>query len=275
MIRVMSALSLLALMLSAILTPASTMAQTDTASVEDTVLSIVEGEGWNYALDSEEQPITSMVPMMIDGEPQLDFAPVVLEMYQQHQMIDAYAWSADLVPDYYEPISTSVEIRVLTFADEQNAIDFQDAFYNQLVELTPEEENLTEINPLPESDLNILGITSMTGFTDYATGESMGSAGSVRYLAQIDNTVISVEVIGPFVDYNFDIAYWLLDSQATCVTAGTICDPVTMPTGDGRWQLTERGIVFFTEGDAENEWARWIFPLEAPVTAPEWSVTLP
>lgn len=273
--RILTVMTLVMIAFVGLMSPVAMAAQIDAVATEDSVLTIAEGEGWNYALDAEEQPIESMVPMMIDGEPQLDFAPAVLETYEKHQMTDAYAWSADVLPDFYEPISTTIEIRVMTFAGEENAVQFLDEFYGQLVELSAPEANVTAINPMPESDLNMLGITSMVDFTSYESGDSMGSAGSVRYLAQIDNTVISVQVTGPLVDYNFDVAYSLFDSQVNCVTAGGTCDAVPMPTMEGRWTLTERGIVFETDGDAESEWARWIFPLEAPVTEPEWSVTIP
>lgn len=92
--------------------------------------------------------------------------------------------------------------------------------------------------------------------TSYEPGDFMGSAGSVHYLAQIDNSLISVQVTGPLADYTFVVAYWLPGSQATCVTAGGTCEVVTMSNGDGMWTLTERGIVFEADGTAENEWAR-------------------
>lgn len=273
--RLLTVMTLAMITFGGFMSPAALAGQTGAVAVEDLVLTIAEGDGWSYSLDASDQPIETMVPMMIDGEPQLDFAPAVLDMYEDYQMLDAYAWSADLLPDEYEPVSTTIEIRAMSFADEENAAGFLDAFYGQLMDLSAPEANVTAIDPLPESDLNMLGVTSMVEFTSYESGESMGSAGSARYLAQIDNVVISVQVTGPLVDYNFDIAYWLLDAQVSCVTEGVECAPVTMPNGDGQWLVTERGIVFQTEGDAENEWARWIFPLEEPVTEPEWSVTIP
>src|SRR5699024_10387000 len=103
------------------------------------------------------------------------------------------------------------------FADDENATEFLDEFYDQLVDLSAPEANVTAIDSLPMSDLNMLGITSMVDFTRYESGETIGLAGSVRYLAQVDNTVLSVQVTGPLVDYNFDIAYSLLDSQVNCV----------------------------------------------------------
>lgn len=273
--RILTVVTLFMIAFGGLASPVGIAAQSVTVATEDSVLTIAEGDGWNYALDAQDEPIEGMVPMMIDGEPQLDFAPSVLETYEAHQLTDAYAWSAHVLPDYYDPITTTIEIRVMSFAGEENAVQFLDEFYGQLVELSAPEASVTAIDPLPESDLNMLGVTSMVEFTSYESGEYIGSAGSVRYLAQIDNTVISVQVTGPFVDYNFDIAFSLLDSQSSCVTAGGACEAVTIPSMDGRWTLTERGIVFETEGDAENEWARWIFPLEAPVTEPEWSVTIP
>lgn len=273
--KIVSLLVMLAFAMSSLLMPGSLAAQSNAVATEDMVLTIAEGEGWSFAQDADKQPIVEMVPMMIDGEPQLEFSPAVLDLYQQHQMMDAYAWSADVLPENYEPVSTTIEIRVMTFADAENATAFLDVFYGQLVELSAPEANVMAIDPLPESDLNMLGITSMVDFTNYESGDSMGMAGSARYLAQAGDTVISVEVTGPLVDYNFDVAYSILDSQVSCIDAGGACDSVTMPTMDGRWTLTEKGIVFATDGDAENEWARWIFPLEEPVTAPEWSVTLP
>lgn len=255
--------------------PLTASGQTDTVRVEDMVLTIAEDDAWSYSTDANGDPIHNMVPMMIEGEPQLDFAPAVLDLYEGHQLVNAYAWSADVVPQHYEPFSTTIEIRVMQFASDENAKDFLGEFYGQLVDLSAPEAQVTAIDPLPASDLDLLGITSMIGFTNYESGDSMGMAGSARYLTQVNDTVISVQVTGPFVDYNFDIAFWLLEAQANCLIAGTACEPTPMPNGDGRWELTERGIVFFTEDDAENEWARWIFPLEEPVTAPEWSVTLP
>lgn len=255
--------------------PQTAAGQNSPVSAEDLVLTIAEDESWSYSTDATGDPIHNMVPMMIDGAPQLDFAPPVLDLYERHQLVNAYAWSADVLPEYYEPISTTIEIRVMQFSSEENATAFLDEFYGQLVELSAPEAHVTAIDPLPESELNMLGITSMVAFTSYESGESMGMAGSARYLTQVGDTVISVQVTGPFVDYNFDIAFWLLEAQVDCVNADTTCEPIPMPNGDGRWQLTERGIVFLTEGDAENEWARWIFPIDEPVTAPEWSVTIP
>lgn len=271
--RMFTVFILMMMAVGGVISPNAAGAQS--VAVEDTILTIAESEGWNYSIGSDGQPIINMVPMMINGEPQLDFAPAILDLYKTHQLLDAYAWSADILPDNYKPISTTIEIRVMSFADQENATQFLDIFYDQLMELSTPEANVTAINPLPDSDLNMLGITSMVNFTSYESGESMGLAGSVRYLAQIDNTVISVEVTGPLVDYNFDVAYALLDAQAGCVSASVKCVPITMPTLEDHWVLTENGLGFVSEGEAENVWARWIFPLKEPVFAPEISVTIP
>lgn len=268
-------LTMILLAMSSVPAGMATANQVGATSVEEMVLTIAEDDAWSYSTGANGEPMQNMVAMMVEGEPQLDFAPAVLDMYERHQLENAYAWSADLRPQYYEPISTTIEIRVMQFASDENASEFLNEFYDQLVELSAPEAQVAGIDPLPESKLNLLGITSMVDFTSYESGESMGMAGSARYLAQVNDTVISVQVTGPFVDYNFDIAFWLLEAQADCVTTGTLCEPTPMPNGDGRWQLTERGIVFLTEGDVGNDWARWIFPLENPVPAPEWSVTIP
>lgn len=277
--RLSVAVFALVMVLGGIISPVMA-AQSAATSVEDKLLTLAEGDGWTYSLDADEQPIEELVPMMVDGEPQLEFAPVVLDMYQQYEMQDAYAWSADMLPANYEPISTTIEIRVMTFSTEENATGFLGAFYDQLVELTPAEANLTTIDPLPNSELNLVGVTSMKEFTQYGTEESMGMAGGVRYLSQIGNAVISVDVAGPLLDYNFDLAYWLLEAQAACVGSDTACGAIPMPMGNsndanGHWALHENGLGFAAEPGGEYEWARWEFPLESPVAAPEQSVTLP
>lgn len=269
--NILLALSLVIIALGGV---ANVAAQSAPVPVEDMVLTIAEDDNWSFPPNADGESNEQMVEMMVNGEPQLAFAPAVLDLYERHQMIDAYAWSADLQPQYYQPISTTIEVRVLAFQTEENAVAFLGEFYDQLVELSAPEAHVAAINPLPESNLNMLGVSSMVDFTSYESGESMGSAGSARYLAQMDNTVVSVQVSGPLVDYNFDIAFWLLDAQARCIDEGTACDPIALPNGDGRWQLTEQGLMFETEGIGENVWARWIFPLEEPVTSPEWSVTI-
>lgn len=273
--RILAVCTLALLLITGFTVPAAVAGQTEPVPIEDTILRITEGEGWNYALDANGQPIESMVPMMTDGEPQLEFAPPVLDLYNQYQLLGAYAWSTDVLPDSYEPISTTIEIRVMSFASTENAAAFLEVFYDQIMDLSAPEANVTAIDPLPDTDLNLLGITSMVDFSNYESGDSMGMAGSARYLAQIDNSVISVQVTGPLVDYNFDVAFSLLNKQVSCVTSTEVCDPIAMPTMEDRWELTEKGLMFVTEGDAENEWARWIFPLEEPVTHPAWSATLP
>ena len=55
-------------------------------------------KNWNYHIDEKSEPRTTMVPMMIDGEPQLEFALSILETYESHQMVTAYAWSAEMLP---------------------------------------------------------------------------------------------------------------------------------------------------------------------------------
>lgn len=256
-----------------LLAPLSVTAQQ--ATTEEQVLTITADDNWNVLQNDEGEPSATMTPMMTDGVPQLEFAPSTLEFYEEHQMVDGYAWAAQVLPNYYEPTSTDIEIRVLTFASEQNAVDFLDEFTNQILTTSPAESQVAVMDQLPQSDLNLIGISSMTEFYDNESGDPAGMAGSARYLAQIDNAVISIEVAGPLVDYNFDAAFWLTEAQASCVAAGAPCDPVPMPDGNGRWVLTEDGLMFVTEGDAENEWARWIFPLEKPVSTPEFSVTIP
>lgn len=257
----------------AFISPLTAAAQGVTS--DQLVLTIAEDANWSYLNGDEEGSLPEMTLMMQDGVPYLDFSQSTLEFYEDHQMVSGYAWSANMVPQYYEPVGTDIEIRVLTFADEQNAINFLEAFADQIVNTSPAEDRVAVMETLPESDLNMVGITSLAGFVDQDTGEATGMAGSARYLTQIGNSVISVEVSGPFVDYNFDVAFWLTEAQANCLENDETCVPATMPIGDDRWVLTEQGLVFVTEGDAENEWARWIFPLEDSVVAPEFSATIP
>lgn len=84
--RIVTMLSLTIIAFASFLAVAALASQSDLASLEDVVLTTAEGDGWNYAIGADGQPIETMVPMMIDGEPQLDFAPAVLELYENHQL---------------------------------------------------------------------------------------------------------------------------------------------------------------------------------------------
>lgn len=256
-----------------LLSPVGSGAQAVTT--QELVLTIAADENWNVLENEEGETAGDLTPMMIDGVPKLDFEESTLEFYEQHKMKDGYGCSADVLPNFYELISTHIEIRVLTFASEQNAVEFLDEFSNQILTTSAPDAQVAVMEQLPQTDFNLIGISSMTEFYDRQSGEPTDMAGSARYLAQIDSAVISIEVAGPLVDYNFDAAFWLTEAQAACVASGATCDPVTMPDGNGRWVLTEDGLMFVTQGDAQNEWARWIFPLEDPVAVPAYSVTLP
>lgn len=271
--RFLTIFATIAIVLTSAISPA--LAQTTATPTEDLLLRVTEGEGWSYATDADGQPIESTVAMMVDGEPQLDFAGETLALYERHEMTDAYAWAVDILPANYEPISTSIEIRVLTFSSEENATAFLGEFSDAIVTATPAEANLAQIDPLPETDLNLIGLTSMTEFTNYETDDSIGMAGTVRYLAQVDNHVISVDVAGPFVDYNFDLAYWLTDAQAGCITADAPCEAITTPSGEGQYVLHENGLGFSEIPGGSYEWTRWEYPITEPVTAPAISATIP
>lgn len=121
----------------------------------------------------------------------------------------------------------------------------------------------------------LVGWTALLRIYDATISESIGHVSGARYHAQIDNIVMSIEVTGPFVDFNFDAAHWLLESQANCVQQDTSCAPTSMPMGDADWKFVGELLHFSDPASGDDVEARWIFPLEAPVITPEWSVTIP
>lgn len=121
----------------------------------------------------------------------------------------------------------------------------------------------------------LAGWTGVTMFVAEATGEADGHASGVRYLAQIDDVIVSAEVTGPFVDFNFDAAFWVLEQQANCVQQDTPCAPTTMPMGKTDWLFVGDALHFAGYDSGEGAEARWVYPVSEPVRAPEMTATNP
>lgn len=268
---------MLVIALAMITNPGLAMSQTDSElAPEEMILRMEENEAWFFHLNDDGTPAQWELSQMRGGEPQMELQPSTAENYALHQVQDVYVSYAAFLPnsDYYYPFTTELQIRVISFPDDAAASGYLESVYDmqvQAIELgEAKDSNLAPIDPLPESEYPLVGWTRYQEYSSFETGESLGFGSSVRYHAQVGNHLVSAEATGPFVDYNFDLAYWLLHDQARCVQMSSPCLPVSMPMGSGEYMFIG-GVYYLLDGAGE---ARWIFPVESPVRAPQESVTL-
>lgn len=271
------ALRLLIAIFAIISAPGSAIAQPATSTVEDQMLRIATDTYWTF-VETDLGSAVDEYDQMIDGEPQFDLWPPTQALYEQHQVQSVRVYSAQLRPQRsnFDAVATSVEIRIYTFPDADNSA----SFLSGVVEFNIEDDanddtvdwQIAPVDPLPASTFPVEGYTGQEMY-HLPNGDETGNASLVRYLAQIDNVVVSALVSGPLVDFNFDLAYMLLQAQAACVLDDTPCDPVSVSEITPSWGFVMTSMYFYDENQESHD-VRWIFPVDKPVRAPEHSATL-
>lgn len=251
-----------------------------TIAPQDAILRVEENEAWIFWRDAAGTPAIGDNHQVQDGLPLVELNPSTQAHYEEHGVQDVFASYAELVPvSYaYESITTLVQTRVIRFADTNQADGYLNSVLDAQLEAVAvgeiEDRQFAPIDPLPEFQYPVVGWTTVTAYSGSQTGEPQGYASGVRYHSQIDNVIVSAEVIGPFADFNFDAAFWLLENQALCVQQETPCAPAPMPMGNADW-LFIGDVLYFTGNDAgEGVEARWMYPVESAVRSPEMSATI-
>lgn len=251
-----------------------------TLSPQDSILRLQEGENWIFALDANGNPQVGDNHQWQNGAPLVEMNPSTQRYYEENQVQEVFASYSSMLPISYSYASTSItmQTRVITFPDAAHAEGYLNVVFESQLETVAlgeiEDRQFELIETTPDFEFPLVGWTSVTSFVDSSTGASSGFASSVRYHAQIDNVIVSAEASGPFVDFNFDIAFWLLQGQAFCVQQETACAPSTLPMGDADWFFIGDVLHFAGNTTTDGAEARWIFPVEAPVRMPEVSATL-
>lgn len=264
----------------ALLSPALALGQVNSPlSSQDMLLQIADNELWSTNLLPDGTLFAIQLLQMENGLPQMELNPSTLQNYELHGVQDVAIFQTAMTPKsaYYADVSTGIQTRVIRFDNAEDAEGYLNAVFDTQVEAVEAGEipdnQIALIDPLPEFDHPIVGWTSLTGYVSADTGEPTGSVSTVRYHAQLENYLVSVEVYGPFVDYNFDIAWWLLNNAASCVQGSTPCAPVPIPIGNSDYLYIGDTMYFLNTPDDVDGELRWMFPVDSPVRAPNFAVS--
>lgn len=245
--------------------------------IEFQILRIDPDESWQEMLYPDGTGNVVDTAQMVAGVPQVELNPRTAEVYTEHGVQDVYIFRIVMENVWYERVGTMIEMRVLTFQDEAGASAYLEAaFENQVISVADStfDQQLQEIDPLPLFDSPIIGWTQLVDYASDTTGEFTGYTSAVRYMAQIDRSIVSAFVVGPFVDYNFDLAHALLGHQADCLLSEALCGSVTLGYATDAWQMHGDGVLYFPSGISDLTPARWVWPVTEPVRAPELSESL-
>lgn len=253
------------------------VAQADYLPAEDLILRIEEDTDWIF-IDREGVESAEEYAQMIDGVSQGELHPTTDAYYKEHNVQSVHIFMADIRPaqNTYDTIATEVELRVMTFENVNDATAYQTNFFDSLYqEDVADNEGRNQhqlMDQLPPSSYPTVGFTSLQSYFR-SNGDPLGDASSVRFMAQHDTVLVSAQVQGPFVDFNFDLAYGLLHYQIDCVVNNVACDPVSISEVTPAWGFTMRKL-FFDDGSGTVTMARFEFPVQEPVRAPEMGVML-
>lgn len=235
---------------------------------------VYEHEHWTVMNDADGTPLSHQLIPVVNGVPDAGLNPEIAAQFSQYQMQDMVVFTTTMTHDSYEPVAAQIQMRLMIFPDDATAgIWLSDTYNNQVVAGTGTEfdAQLAPIEPLPAFEYPLIGWTQLTDYVANSNGEYSGLASTVRYQAQIGRTVVSAQVTGPFVDFNFDLALGLIDAQAYCLNESPYCEGVTiMEPLTGFWETTGGKLTFEPDGLE----ARWEWPVTEPVRAPDVSMTL-
>lgn len=245
--------------------------------LEVLILRIDDDQDWYQGVDADGAPLVWDGYQLQAGVAQVELTPPTLTLYQEQQVQDVYIYRTMMYNAHYDPVATMVEIRIMTFPDDDSATTYLAGAYDQQVaagESAVPPRQYAPIDPLPVFETPITGWTEVVEYVDNTNEAFSGLASSVRYLTQIDRSIVSVKVTGPFVDFNFDFAHGLLGLQAECMNYDGICSSVVPQIATDAWLMHGDGVLYFPSGVSDLTPARWIWPVQEPVRAPEMSESI-
>ena len=236
------------------------------------------GDQWTVNPDKNGDPNTSEFAQVSDGELHRELPPSTAAWYEEHEVQNVRIYSVEFLHSTADANSLPfhISMRIVELADESHALTFlESALDSQLTAVAAGEQRdarFEPIDPLPPADHPVAGWTYQAVYTDSLSGkESFSSA--VRYIMQVDNYVVSAYATGPYLDYNFDLAYWLAQEQAACVAAASTCAPIPVPMGDDNW-IYDVGTLFYMDPETGIPFAaEYEFPIDEIRRAPELTFT--
>lgn len=238
---------------------------------------VFEHEHWTVMTDADGNPMAYQLVPVTNGSPDPELNPALAEQLAQYQVQEMVVYTTTMTHDSYEPVATQIQMRLMIFPDETAAAMWLAETYDNTASTSAAaaaagqfDSQIAPIDPLPEVEYPLIGWTQVTDFVANSTEDFSGLASTVRYQAQIGRTVVSAQVTGPFVDFNFDLAIGLIDAQAHCLNESPFCEGVTiMEPLVGSWETLNGKLTYVPEGVE----ARWMWPVTAPVRAPEVSTS--
>lgn len=236
---------------------------------------VFEHEHWTVMTDADGNPMAHQLVPVTNGLPDPELNPSLSDQLRRYQVQEMVVYTTTMTHDSYEPVATQIQMRLMIFPDENTAANWLAETYDNTASTLATgqfDAQIAPIDPLPDVNYPLIGWTQLTDFVANSTEEYSGLASTVRYQAQIGRTVVSAQVTGPFVDFNFDLALSLIDAQAYCLNESPFCPGVSiMEPLVGSWE-TLNGKLTYVPGVAE---ARWMWPVTEPVRSPEVSTSLP
>lgn len=257
--------------------PAYSQPALDEVGPLEVMLRVYPHENWTVMNDANGTPLAFQLIPVTNGVPDPGLSPELSAQLTQYQVQEMVVYTTSLTHDSHEAVATQIQMRLMIFPDDASAATYlADAYNNQVATNLGAEfdSQMAAIDPLPTFDHPLVGWTQLTDYVANSTEEFSGLASTVRYQSQIGRTVVSAQVTGPFVDFNFDLALGLISAQNDCLQTSPYCEGVTImePTSES-WETTGAGLTYTGDGSS----ARWLYPVTEPVRVPEVSssFTLP
>lgn len=253
---------------------ARSQAALDQVGPLEAMLRVYPDEHWSVMNDNAGTPMAFQLVPVTNGVPDPELNPATAAQLSNYQVQDMVVYTTTMMHPGSQEVATQIQTRLMVFPDAAAASNWLAGTYNEQVPASAGGEfdpQLALIDPMPTSEYPMVGWTQLTDFVTNPTEEYSGMASTVRYQAQNDRTVVSVQVTGPFVDFNFDLALALIDKQIFCLNESPYCAGTTIAEAtSGSWE-TVNGVLTFVSDGSE---ARWMFPVEEPVRTPDVSVSL-
>lgn len=270
---IFSLLCLFSLIASAL--PLASAAQPMEPDIQSKVVRLEPGNGWAEA-SLGDQGSTAEYVQFLGGVPQYDgISQLAIDAMSTYGLQDAIsAYSAFLPETPRENDSTTQTLtRVYRFNDEAGAKAYLDSYWNYqqltIAEGTTPDTGLALMDLVPTYEHPLIGWTSFQARNSHTTGAYVGNINAARYSTQISNFVISVEVAGPFADYNFDAAFWMMDAGVACIESQSPCPYWYMPMGDGDYSWAADSLI-----SSDGNIVPWIFPIDEVQRAPVHSAVV-
>jgi len=241
----------------------------------DALILRVSGDpGWLEGVNPDGTAATLEGPQVLNGIPQYEIQPSAQGLYEKYEVEHVYFFinQFEEMPPRSEPTSTGIEMRLIVLPDDAHASGYLNEAYQVQVrsESTGEMVNarFAPIEPLPAFEHPSVGWTVASEYFDAETSEFSGYASSVRYLSQVGRVIVSAKVMGPMVDFNFDLAYGLAVRQAECVMQSSPCSSVSVSEASGDGWSVAGGNVGLSDDSGNYAASRYIFPIDEPIRAP-------